>query len=111
LFPFWEHAIFIRVRVISKKTLKEFWERPGNGDSEQALKSWFKEANAANWSSPNDIKLEYLSASVIGGNRIVFNIKGNKYRLVVLVQYKFKAIYIRFVGTHKEYDRIDARSI
>lgn len=99
------------MRVISVPTLKEFWDKSGNADAEQPLRAWFAEAKEAEWDSPNDIKEKFHSASVVGKNRIVFNIKGNKYRLVVAIKYEFKIVYIRFVGTHKEYDAVDARSI
>ncbi len=99
------------MRVIAIRTLKEFWQKPGNGDSEQALRAWYAEAKEAEWNGPNDIKSKYLSASIVGNNRVVFNIKGNKYRLIVAIKHDFKLAYIRFVGTHKGYDAIDARSI
>lgn len=99
------------MRVISVRTLKEFWEKAGNGDSEQPLRAWYAEAKEAEWVNSNDIKAKFHSASVVGKNRIVFNIKGNKYRLIVAIKYEFKIVYIRFVGAHKEYDAVDARSI
>jgi mRNA interferase HigB len=99
------------VRVISVRTLKEFWEKPGNADAEQPLRAWFEEAKDAEWANSNDIKAKFHSASVVGKNRIVFNIKGNKYRLIVAIKYEFKIVYIRFVGTHQEYDAVDARSV
>ena len=97
------------MRVIAKKTLVAFWQY--YPDSAQALRSWYDEAVGANWQSPNEIKRQYKSASVIGKNRVVFNIAGNKYRLVVAVAYQFGAIYIKFVGTHQEYDKVDALTI
>ena len=99
------------MRVISVKKLREFWETKGNGDAEQPLRAWFAEAKSSDWNKPNDIKEKYTSASNVGRNRIVFNIKGNKYRLIVAIRYEFRIVYIRFVGTHKEYDEIDAGSI
>lgn len=99
------------MRVISVKTLKDFWETPGNGESEQPLRAWYSEAKEADWSGPNDVKSQYHNASIIGNNRVVFNIKGNKYRLIVAVRYEFKIVYIRFIGTHKEYDAVDARRV
>ncbi len=99
------------MRIISVRTLKEFWEKSGNADSEQPLRAWFSEARAAEWKGPNEIKKKYLPASIIGNNRVVFNIKGNKYRLIVAINYEFQIVYIRFIGTHKEYDSVDARSI
>ena len=97
------------MRVISKKILREFWEK--HSDSEQQLKSWFQETSNAEWNSPNDIKIEYPSASILSNNRVVFNIKGNKYRLIVRINYDYKMSWIRFVGTHADYDKIDANKI
>jgi mRNA interferase HigB len=99
------------MRVISVRTLKEYWEKPGNSDAEQSLRAWFAEAKEAEWKTPDDIKEKFHSASIVGKNRIVFNFKGNKYGLIVAIKYDFGLVYIRFVGTHKEYDAIDARSI
>ncbi len=84
---------------------------PGREDSEQALKSWYQEASTATWKTPNEVKQQYKNASVIGDNRIVFNICGNKYRLIVKINYEAQWLFIRFVGTHKEYDKIDAATI
>ena len=97
------------MRVITKKTLRNFWEK--HEDAEQALKAWYHEAKKANWESPNDIKQRYRSADFLPGNRVVFNIKGNHYRLVVKIVYEIQCIYVRFVGTHKEYDRINSEEI
>ena len=97
------------MRVISIKRLREFWGR--FPDSEGALKTWYAAAEAASWENPTDIKAQYRSASILKGSRVVFNICGNKYRLVVHILYPFSVVYIRFVGTHKEYDAIDAEVI
>lgn len=97
------------MRVIARKTLREFWLR--HADTEQQLKAWFHEAEAAEWKSFNDIKMRYRSADVLPGNRVVFNIKGNAYRLVVKINYRIGLVFIRFVGTHAEYDNIDAVNI
>lgn len=97
------------MRVIAKKTLKEFWIK--HSDCEEQLKSWHNEAIAAYWNSPQDIKNDYPSASFLQGNRVVFNIKGNKYRLIVRINYDFAIIWIRFIGTHAEYDKINALTI
>ncbi|UFH60177.1 type II toxin-antitoxin system HigB family toxin [Sulfurovum mangrovi] len=99
------------MRIIARKTLKEFWEQPEYTDSEQALKAWFDEASQAKWQTPNDIKAQYKNASILKDSRFVFNIHGNKYRLIVKINYDFGVIYIRFVGTHKEYDKIDANEV
>jgi mRNA interferase HigB len=97
--------------IVALKTLKAHWEKSGRVDSEGPLKSWYQEAKLAVWKNPNDVKAQYKSASIVGNNRIVFNICGNKYRLVVKVNYVTEWIFIRFVGTHKEYDAIDATTI
>ena len=101
----------IVMRIVSRATLKEFWEQSSYSDSEQPLKAWYEEAKKADWSSPQDIKDKYRNASFVGNNRVVFNIHGNKYRLVVAVNYKFSMCYIRFVGSHQAYDKIDAATI
>ena len=99
------------MRIIARKTLRQFWERPGRGDAEQPLKAWFREVWRADWSSPAEVKAMYGSASIVPGSRVVFNIAGNKYRLVVRVNYQFRVVYIRFIGTHLEYDSIDVREV
>ena len=100
-----------RMRIIARKTLREFWKGRRHADAEQPLKSWFKEASDADWKRPSDIKEMFGSASIIGNNRVVFNIAGNKYRLVVKVNYPYRVIYIRFIGTHEQYDNIDASEV
>lgn len=97
--------------IVALRTLKEHWQRPGREDSEQQLKAWYQEAKKSRWRSPNDIKNKYKSASIVANNRVVFNICGNKYRLVVKVNYEAQWVFIRFVGTHKEYDKIDVTTI
>ena len=97
------------MRIISRKTPKDFWER--HSDAEQALQAWYADLKAANWKSPSEIKSAYRNASFVGNNRVVFNIKGNTYRVVVAIQYQFGIVYIRFVGTHEEYDQIDAAAV
>ena len=97
------------MRVIAKKILREFWEK--HSDCEQQLKSWFKEASTADWTNSNQIKTEYPSASILNDHRIVFNIKGNHYRLIVRINYEYQMVWIRFIGTHAEYDKIDANEI
>ena len=94
------------MHVIALKTLRQFWER--HHDAEQPLKDWYKHAVRANWQSPLQVKADYPSASIIGNNRVVFNIKGNDYRLVTRINYRSRRVYIRFIGTHTEYDRINA---
>lgn len=97
------------MRVIAKKTLRDFWEK--HADCEQQLKAWCQEAEKAEWKTPNEIKSEYPSASVLADNRVVFNIKGNNYRLIVKINYDYQMVWIRFIGTHAEYDKINANEI
>lgn len=96
-------------RIIAKSTLREFWEN--HADSEQYLKTWYDTAKTSNWRSPNDVKKTYISASILKDNRIVFNIKGNSYRLIVKFNFEKQWAFIRFIGTHAQYDRIDADKI
>ena len=97
------------MRVFSKKILREFWVK--HNDSEEQLKTWYKEAIKAKWKNPFDIKKEYVKASILKGGRVVFNICGNKYRLIVEINYERQWNFIRFIGTHTEYDNIDAEKI
>lgn len=97
--------------IIALRTLREHWERPGRKDSEEQLKALYNEAKQAKWQTPNEVKEQFRSASIIGENRVVFNICGNKYRLIVKINYEAQWVFIRFVGTHKEYDKIDAITI
>lgn len=97
------------MRIISVKRLKDFWAV--HPEAEQALKAWHDEAKVASWNVPQDIKNRYPSASFVGSNRVVFNIKGNHYRLIVATAYRFGAMYIKFIGTHAEYDAIDAATV
>ena len=97
------------MRVIAKRTLREFWEK--HADSEQQLKAWYNEAEQAEWKTPNEIKKDYPSASILEDNRVVFNIKGNHYRLIVKINYSYGVVWVRFIGTHAEYDKVDAAKI
>ena len=97
------------MRIISRRRLVEFWEI--HPDAEQPLRAWYSEARKASWNSPMEIKAIYRSVSILPNNRVVFDVKGNSYRLVVVVEYSQEKMFIRFVGTHAEYDRIDATSI
>lgn len=99
------------MRIISRATLRNFWENPSYQDAEQPLKAWFDEAKKAKWQTPQDIKNSYRNASFVENNRVVFNIHGNKYRLIVAINYPAQIIFIRFIGTHKQYDSIDAATI
>jgi mRNA interferase HigB len=96
------------MRVIAVSTLRAFWET--HPDAEQPLKAWHEEASNADWTQPADIKAQFRSASVLRNRRVVFNIKGNDYRLVVAIAFRLQVVYVKFVGTHAEYDRIDAQS-
>ena len=95
--------------IIAISQLKAFWEQ--HPDAKQPLLAWIDEARKALWSSPADIKDQYRSASILKSRRVVFNIKGNDYQLVVAVAYRFGALYIKFVGTHKQYDAVDADTV
>ena len=110
LLPKWERASLGKiVRIISRKTLQRAWVR--YRDTENPLKAWFKEAEAANWTSPDDVRRQYRTASVVGNERVVFNIKGNSYKLVVALNYAAKTVFIKSFGTHAEYDRIDVTEV
>ena len=97
------------MRIISRRILREFGEK--HPDSSTALQTWFHDVERSNWNSPADIKAAYQNASFVGNNRVIFNIKGNHYRLVVVVIYLYGVVYLRFVGTHEEYNRIDVTTI
>lgn len=97
------------MRVIALKNLRDFSLR--HSDAGPALRAWTEEARQASWKTPQDIKKRYASASFLGHNRVVFNLKGNEYRLVVAVAYRFEAIYVKFIGTHAQYDAIDAATV
>lgn len=99
------------MRIIAVGTLRDFWRRPGRGDAEQPLRAWVHIVQGADWAKPTDVKQMFRSADILGSNRIIFDIGGNKYRLVAAVHYRGKRVYIRFVGTHAEYDRIDVNTI
>ena len=99
------------MHLISRKSLIKFYEQPGRWDAKGPLEAWYYEAKHAQWGSPADVKTQYKSASVIGGNRVVFNIAGNKYRLIVRINFDSKTVFVRFIGTHQEYDTIDAEVI
>ncbi len=97
------------MRIISRKTLQDFWRK--HSDPEGPLRAWHAEVEGALWRGPADVRRRYGTADFLPGDRIVFDIRGNAYRLVVAVRYPFHVVYIRFVGTHAEYDRIDATTI
>jgi mRNA interferase HigB len=100
------------MRVIALSTLRAFWE--GNAayaDAREPTLAWYRHALSADWRSPADVKREFGTASILRDGRVVFNIAGNKYRLVVWINYSYRVVYVRFIGTHKQYDRIDAQTI
>jgi mRNA interferase HigB len=97
------------MRIIAKKSLKLFWE--SHPDSEQQLKAWYAKVKAAQWRTSSDVKNDYRNASFVANNRVIFNIKGNKYRLVTAINYDYQIMYIRFVGHLKDYDKINASTI
>jgi Uncharacterized protein conserved in bacteria len=100
------------MRVIAGSTLKAFWAgRPENRDAEQPAMACYREAMKADWSTPGEVKRQFGSASVLKNGRVVFNIAGNKYRLVVWINYPYRVLYIRFIGSHRQYDQIDAQTI
>ncbi len=107
LFPKWELEV-VFMRIIARSTLRVYWQ--AHKDAEQPLKAWLAEAKKATWKTPNEIKKSYTTASIFGQSRVVFNIGGNKYRLLVSINYRVKIAYIKFIGTHKEYDKIDPES-
>jgi mRNA interferase HigB len=97
------------MRVISSKTLREYWKR--RADVRDALEAWYDFVHHAEWNSPADVKQDFGSASILEDKRVVFNIKGNQYRLVVRINYHIKTVFIRFIGTHADYSRIDATKV
>lgn len=97
------------MRIIARVTLKNFWEK--YADAETPLKTWFAEVKKANWKSFNQLKSQFGNASVVGNDRVVFNIKGNDYRLVAAIDYEKQILWIRFIGSHKAYDKINAKTI
>ena len=100
------------MRVIALSTLNAFWQ-PGSthDDAREPALAWYRHALAADWGSPADVKAEFGNASILKHGRVVFNIAGNKYRLVVWINYAYRVVYIRFIGTHTQYGRIDAQKI
>ncbi len=97
------------MRIIARKTLRDFREK--HPDAEQPLKVWYAEALYSAWVHPKDIKARYPAASFLAGNRVVFNIEGNEYRLITHVRYDVGHVYIRFIGTHPEYDKVNAATV
>jgi len=99
------------MRVIALSTLKSFCDRDASRDAYEPVLAWYRHALKAEWSSPADVKGDFRNASILRDGRVVFNIAGHKYRLVVWINYPYRVVYIRFIGTHAQYDRIDAQAI
>lgn len=97
------------MRVIAKRTLRQFWE--SHPDARGPLEAWHEEAHKADWSNPQEIKAQFGAASILKGGRLVFNIGGNKYRLIVAFDFGRQACYVKFIGTHRQYDAIDAETV
>jgi mRNA interferase HigB len=103
------------VRIIARKTLKQFVERLKSHKDQRAVKSaldsWFHEAQQADWKGPADVVKSYANASIVGSDRVVFNIKGNDYRLVVAINYHLQITFIKWIGSHADYDEIDVKTV
>ena len=100
------------VRIISLSTLRSFVDRsPAYADAREPVMAWYRHARAADWATPADVKRAFRSASILKNGRVVFNIAGNKYRIVVWINYPYRVAYIRFIGTHRQYDAIDAHTV
>lgn len=109
MLSFWDRFIVPVVRIVAKSTLRAFWDE--YPDAEEPLLAWYREVEKEDWGEPAHVKAKYRSASVVGDNRVVFNIKGNDYRLVVKINYPYRMLYIRFVGTHAQYDDINVEEV
>ncbi len=99
------------MRIISRKAFRLVWNRPGRSDAEQPLRAWIDHVKREDGSSPAEVRRSFRNASIVGKQRIVFNIAGNKYRLVAKANYLYRILYVRFIGTHAEYDRMDVEEI
>ena len=99
------------MHVVANSNLTAFYQNPVHRDAEPALTAWYDEARKARWATPADVKAQYANASIIANNRVVFNIKGNDYRLIVAIAYKMQYVFIKFIGTHKHYDTVDASTV
>ncbi|APW48551.1 type II toxin-antitoxin system HigB family toxin [Rhodoferax antarcticus] len=99
------------MRIVALRHLESYWKQPNRSDAEGALKAWLAEAKQAQWTSPQDVKNHYANASIIANNRAVFNIKGNDYRLIVAIACKMQYVYLKFIGTHAEYDKVDTTTV
>lgn len=99
------------MRIIAFRTIREFYEKAEYADLEIALRSWYHDVKVAYWKNPNELKQQFKNASIVGDGRVVFNIKGNDYRLIAAIDYEFQVIFIRFIGTHQQYEKINAKTI
>ena len=99
------------MRIIAFRTIRDFFEKPEYSDSETSLRAWCHDAKKAEWKNSNELKQQFKNASILGEGRVVFNIKSNDYRLVVAIEFDFQVIFMRFIGTYKQYDKIDAKTI
>lgn len=99
------------MQVVALRNLMSYGQQPNRSDAAGALQAWFAEAKSAKWICPQDVKNQYANASIISNNRIVFNVKGNDYRLIVAIAYRMQYVYVKFIGTHAEYDKVDAASV
>lgn len=108
--PKWDYTAFMRVIALS--TLKKFWDdAPAFMDAREPTLAWYRHILKADWASPADLKRDFANASILKGGRVVFNIAGNKYRIVVWINYPYRVVYVRFIGTHAQYDAIDAQTV
>jgi mRNA interferase HigB len=99
------------MRVIALSTLKKFWDAPAHLDAREPTLAWYRHILKADWASPADVKMDFANASILKGGRVVFNIAGNKYRIVVWINYPHRVVYVRFIGTHAQYDAIDVQTV
>jgi len=115
LCPFWEHARLKLVRIIARSTLTRFVEKLSGHKDQRAVKSaldsWFQEVRKAAWKNSSEVKASYAHASIVAADRVVFNLKENSYRMVVAVDYRRGVVFIKWLGTHREYDAIDVRTV
>jgi mRNA interferase HigB len=101
----------LTVRLFNLRSLREFWEQPGHEDAQEPLRAFYFEVLKANWANPNELRSRYPSADFVGNGRVIFNIKGNNYRLIAEINYSRQLFFVKFIGTHAEYDKIDPRTV
>ena len=99
------------MRIIALSTLQTFWNNPAHADAKEPVHAWYRDTLQAHWKNPSDVKATFGHASILKDGRAVFNLGGNKYRLVVWINYDYRVVYVRFIGTHAQYDRINAQTI